>query len=115
MPTVFIRADYTSKREKRYLVESLVIWPHDKWFHPDNKEGILQKLRTFMQEKIKLPVDTFEISEISLHLNMGSAINYVGSNFKRKFTRDDYLDANILAAYEQQQQTIEEFLSESGD
>ena len=115
MPTVFIRADYTSKREKRYLVEPLVIWPHDKWFHPDNKEGILQKLRTFMQEKINVPGNTAEISEISLHLNMASAINYVASNFKRKFTRDDYLEGNILADYEQQQQTIEEFLSESGD
>ena len=115
MPTVFIRADYTSKREKRWLVEPLVIWPHDKWFHPGNKAGILEKFRTIIQEKINLPVNSYEISEISLHLNSNAANNYVAANFKRKFTRDDYLEANILAAYEQQQQTIEEFLTESGD
>ena len=115
MPTVFIRADYTSKREKRCLVISEVIWPHDKWFHPDNKKGILDKLSVTIQEKLGLPLDTYEIKEISLHLNSNAANNYVAANFKQKFTRDDYLEANILAAYEQQQQTIEEFLSESGD
>ena len=113
MPTIFIRGDYTSKREKRWLVEPLVIWPHDKWFHPGNKASILEKFRTIIQEKINLPVNGYEISEISMHLNSNAANNYVAANFKRKFTRDDYLEANILAAYEQQQQTIEEFLSES--
>jgi hypothetical protein len=115
MPTVFIRADYTKKREKRCLVISEVIWPHDKWFHPDNKAGILDKLGIAVQKKLGLPADTYEISEISLHLNVDAANNYVAANFKRKFTRDDYLEANILAAYEQQQQTINEFLAESGD
>lgn len=115
MPTVFIRASCTTGRKKFNIVESFVIWPHDKWFHPNNRTGVLDKFRIAIQDKLKLPANSYEIIEISLHLSAIAADNYAMVKFRENFSRQDYLEANILAVYEQQQQTIEEFLAESRD